>query len=362
MADPPAAAADRPEVSPVRPGEDLPWGRLEAYLREHVEGVDGAFRVEQFPNGSANLTYRVWIGDTPLVVRRPPFGTIAPGAHDMKREHAALAGLSPHFDRAPKPYAFCDDHDVIGSDFLVVEYRRGVGVWGHVPASMAHHPDAGRRIGVAVVDAMADLHLLDPYAIGLDGLGKPAGFVGRQVRGWSKRWDLVDGGRIPAMTDVTRRLADAMPPESPQVAVLHNDLKPDNCQWDPTDPDRVTSIFDWDMTTLGDPLIDLGTLLNYWPDPADTAADAARVMDGLAEMGLPSRAEVVEHYAARTGYDVERVGWYEAFATWKTIVVLEQLYQRYVRGESTDPRMADLGAPGPLMAARVERMLTRLGA
>ena len=164
------------------------------------------------------------------------------------------------------------------------------------------------------------------------------------------------------MTDVTRRLADAMPPENPQVSVLHNDLKPDNCQWDPADPDRVTSIFDWDMTTLGDPLIDLGTLLNYWPDPADTATDAARVMDGLAEMGLPSRAAVVEHYAERTGYDVERVGWYEAFATWKTIVVLEQLYQRYVRGESTDPRMADLGGPGPAMAARVERMLTRLGA
>jgi aminoglycoside phosphotransferase (APT) family kinase protein len=344
----------------VRPGENLPWARLEAYLREHVPGLEGDFRVEQFPNGSANLTYRVWIGATPLVVRRPPFGKIAPGAHDMKREYKALAGLSPHFDRAPKPYAFCDDHDVIGSDFIVVEYRRGVGVWGHVPSSMAHHPDAGRRIGFAVVDALAELHLLDPSAIGLGDLGKPAGFVGRQVSGWSKRWQLVDAGRIPAMTDVTRRLGQAMPPENPQVSVLHNDMKPDNCQWDPADPDRVTSMFDWDMTTLGDPMIDLGTLLNYWPDPSDTATDRARVMEGLDRMGLPTRAEVVERYFERTGYDVSRVGWYEAFATWKTIVVLEQLYQRYVRGESTDPRMADLGGPGPAMADRVGRMLDRL--
>jgi aminoglycoside phosphotransferase (APT) family kinase protein len=356
------ADADRPEVAPVRPGEELDWDRLGAYLREHLPELEGELRVEQFPHGSANLTYRVWIGPTPLVVRRPPFGQIAPGAHDMRREYKALAGLWPHFDRAPRPYLFCDDHSVIGSDFLVVEYRRGVGVWGRVPASMAHHPDAGRRMGFAVVDALAELHLLDPVAIGLGDLGKPAGFVGRQVAGWSKRWELVDAGRIPAMKSVTQRLREAMPPEHPQVSVLHNDVKPDNCQFDPADPDRVTSMFDWDMTTLGDPLIDLGTLLNYWPDPADTETDKARVMDGLASMGLPARAEVVEHYRDRTGFDVERVGWYEAFATWKTIVVLEQLYQRYVRGESSDPRMADLGAPGADMAARVERMLRRLDA
>lgn len=353
---------ERVEVAPVRAGEDLDWSSLEAYLREHVPGLHGAFSVEQFPNGAANLTYRVRVGATHLVVRRPPFGQLAPGAHDMRREYRALVGLSPHFDRAPQPFAFCDDHGVIGADFLVVEYRRGVGVWGQVPESMAHHADAGRRMGFAVVDALAELHLLDPDGIGLGDLGRPAGFVGRQVAGWTKRWDLVDGGRIPAMAGVTSRLAAATPVESSHVSVLHNDVKLDNCQFDPADPDRVTSMFDWDMTTLGDPLVDLGTLLNYWPDPGDTEDDRARTPDGLDEMGLPTRAEVVEHYAQRTGFDVSTVGWYEAFATWKTIVVIEQLHQRYLRGESTDPRMADLGVPGPSMTARVARMLTALGA
>ncbi|MFV0310002.1 MAG: phosphotransferase family protein, partial [Desertimonas sp.] len=316
---------------------------------------------EQFPNGSANLTYRVQIGDTKVVVRRPPFGTIAPGAHDMRREFTACSGLNPHFDRAPRPYVFCDDHSVIGSDFLVTEYREGVGVWGHVPPSMAHHHDVGRRIGFAVVDAMADMHRLDPEAIGLADLGKPVGFVGRQVSGWSKRWDLVDAGRIPEMAAVTTRLAELQPAENPQVSVLHNDLKPDNCQWKPEDPDRVYSIFDWDMATIGDPLIDVGTLLNYWPDPSDTPTDTARAMEGLDQMGLPTRAEVVERYAELTGFDVSTVRWYEAFATWKTIVVLEQLYQRFVRGESTDPRMADLGLAGPPMTARVARILDASG-
>lgn len=352
--------ADRPEVAPVRPGEELDWEALRAYLREHVPELDGEMEVEQFPNGSANLTYRVRIGVIKVVVRRPPFGQIAPGAHDMRREFKACSGLNPHFDRAPRPYAFCDDHSVIGSDFIVVEYREGVGVWGRVPSSMAHHADVGRRMGFAVVDAMADLHVLDPGAIGLGDLGKPVGFVGRQVSGWAKRWELVDAGRIPEMTEVTARLAATQPAENSQVSVLHNDLKPDNCQWRPEDPDRVYSIFDWDMATIGDPLIDVGTLLNYWPDPADTPDDQARTIEGLDQIGLPARSAIIERYAQRTGFKVGTVGWYEAFATWKTIVVLEQLYQRFVRGESTDPRMRDLGEPGASMASRVTRLLDRV--
>ena len=350
------------DVAPVRRGEELDWDRLEAYLHSQLPELSGSFSVLQFPNGSANLTYLVRLGDHELVVRRPPFGQIAPGAHDMKREFRALDGLSRHFDRAPRPYLFCDDHDVIGSDFIVVEYRRGVVVWDTVPESMAHHHDVPRRIGVAVVDALAELHLLEPDAIGLGELGRPAGFVERQVSGWAKRWDLVDAGRVPEMVTVARRLADSIPPAGARrvSSVLHNDFKIDNCQFDPADPDRVTSIFDWDMATLGDPLVDLGTLLNYWPDPGDDDGDRPLHVPGLEHMGLPARAEVVARYAERTGFDVSSVAWFEAFATWKTAVVLEQLYQRYVRGESTDPRMGERGQPVARLARRADALLDRL--
>jgi aminoglycoside phosphotransferase (APT) family kinase protein len=348
------------EVAAVRPGEQLDWSALESYLRAQLPEVDGRFDVLQFPNGSANLTYLVSFGDRKLVVRRPPFGQIAPGAHDMRREFRAVDALSKHYDRAPRGYLFCDDHGVIGSDFLVVEYRSGIVVWDHVPPSMSHHADAGRRIGFAVVDALADLHLLEPEQVGLSDLGRPHGFVERQVAGWRKRWDLVDTGRVPQMTAVGGRLAESVPAAATRVSVLHNDYKIDNCQFQPNDPDRVTSVFDWDMATLGEPLVDLGILLNYWPDPADRDGERPLHVPGLELMGLPTRAEVVERYRARTGVAVDGVPWFEAFATWKTCVVLEQLYQRFVRGESTDPRMGERGAPVARLADRAAALLDRL--
>jgi aminoglycoside phosphotransferase (APT) family kinase protein len=361
MAEQRTAAGRDVEVAPVRAGEDLDWPRLDAYLRAVISGLDGPFSVLQFPNGSANLTYLVRIGATELVVRRPPFGRLAPGAHDMRREFRAVDALSRHFDRAAKAYAFCDDHDVIGTDFLVVEYRHGVVVWDHVPPKMADHGDVARRIGFAVVDALADLHLLDPVGVGLGDLGRPDGFVQRQVTGWRKRWDLVDTGRVPQMGAVADRLAATMPAVATRVSVLHNDYKIDNCQFDPPNPDRVKSIFDWDMATLGEPLVDLGVLLNYWPDPSDVDGARPLHVPGLETMGLPTRTEVVARYAHRTGIDASAVPWFEAFATWKTCVVLEQLYQRFVRGESTDPRMGERGKPVAPLSDRAALLLDRVG-
>ncbi|WP_395103817.1 phosphotransferase family protein [Actinomadura sp. SCN-SB] len=339
--------SDPAELATVRKGEELDFDALAAYLRSHLPDLDGEFSVLQFPNGSANLTYQVRFGDRRLVVRRPPFGTVAPGAHDMRREYRALSRLHRSYPRAPRAYLLCDDPKVIGSDFLVMEYRPGVVVWGAVPEAMRVHPDAARRIGFAVVDALADLHRVDPEECGLADLGRPAGFLERQVAGWRRRWVLVapaEGGE-PVET-LGERLAAAIPVTG-RATILHNDYKIDNCQFDPADPDRVRSVFDWDMATLGDPLVDLGTLLNYWPDPADADLPGALVMpDGLDAMGLPSRAEVVERYAARSGIDTRDVAWYVAYGCWKTAVILRQLYARYLRGETTDERM---GARGQLI-------------
>jgi aminoglycoside phosphotransferase (APT) family kinase protein len=346
----------------VRPGEDLDWPAIETHLREHLPAeitAGGAFHVGQFPNGSANLTYLIAFGDHELVLRRPPFGTIAPGAHDMKREYKVLSRLWRHFDKAPRAYVFCDDHEVAGADFFVMQRRRGEVIRGVIPPSMRHHDRIGHRIGMALVDAMAELHLLDPEAVGLGDLGRPEGFMARQVSGWKKRWDLVaDPAHDAAMSDLHARLDATLPPAQ-RVSLVHNDIKLDNCMFDPSDPDRVVSFFDWDMTTLGDPLIDLGTLLNYWPDPAD-GADGRGSHLGLDKMGLPGRAEVKQIYAGCTGLDVSSIGWYEAFALWKTATVVEQLHHRWVVGDSTDPRMEVVAAGVPVLAESAARLLDEI--
>ena len=352
-----------PELDDVRAGENLDWVVIEAYLRRNLPSdleLDGDLRVQQFPNGSANLTYLIAFGPTELVLRRPPFGTLAPGAHDMKREYKVLSALWQIFDKAPRAYLFCDDHEVIGADFFVMERRRGEVVRGVVPPSMRHHANVGHRLGLALVDAMAEFHLLDPDVVGLGDLGRPDGFVERQVRGWKRRWDLVaDPAYDKAMTDIHATLERSLP-GAQRVSFVHNDLKLDNCMFDPADPDRVTAFFDWDMTTLGDPLIDLGTLLNYWPDPSDPAGSGRFSNEGLAAMGLPGRVEVAARYGERTGLDVSNAPWYEAFAQWKTATVVQQLHHRWLVGDSTDERMATIADRLPMLVANASSLLATI--
>lgn len=333
------------ETAEIRPGEHLAWDRLEEWLRPRLADlctdVPEPMSVRQFPNGSANLTYLLSFGPRRMVLRRPPFGRLAPGAHDMRREYKVLSRLWRAYDRAPRGLLFCDDGDVIGSDFVVSEYRPGVIVWGELPPSMEDLPGAGRQIGLATVDALADLHMVDYGAVGLDDLGRPEGYIERQLQGWTERWKLVASHEHnDMMTEAGTALATSMP-ASPRPAVIHNDFKPDNCQFAEGRPERVVSVFDWDMGTLGDPLADLGTLLNYWPDPSDTPDDRALYVAELEHLGLPTRQQVVEHYCGRTGALAQTIGWYEAFACWKTATVCQQLYHRYAQGESTDDRMRD---------------------
>ncbi len=348
------------EAVAVRDGEDLDWDRLAQYLSDQL-GLTGELTVAQFPNGAANLTYLLHVGDRPLVFRRPPFGVLAPGAHDMSREYRVLSRLGRVYDRAPRALAFCDDASVVGSPFLISEYRTGQMVWSELPDRWAAIPDAGRRLGFATVDALADLSLVEPASCDLTELGRPDGFLRRQVDGWTARWQRVaTDDADEAMTAVSELLARRRP-EPQRVSVLHNDFKIDNCQFEFDDPSRVSSVFDWDMATLGDPLVDLGILLNYWPDPTDRADDRALAYAGLETMGLPTRAEIAQCYAQRTGLSVATLGWYEAFASWKTATVREQLHHRYLRGESTDVRMAQLHDNVVMLARRALRILEETG-
>jgi aminoglycoside phosphotransferase (APT) family kinase protein len=345
------------EVAPVRAHEELNWAALEAYLRSNIDDLDGPFQVLQFPNGSANLTYLVSFGDRRLVLRRPPFGQLAPGSHDMAREYKALSNLWRSFDKSPRAYLLCRDHDVVGSDFFVMEYRAGVVIWGAIPESMRHYEEVGQRVGFAVIDALGELHRVDPSDCGLGDLGRPDGYVARQVSGWRQRWEAVaTDENDELMTSLGVRL-DQTQPRSSRSSILHNDYRLDNCQFDPSDPDHVKSIFDWDMATLGDPLMDLGTVLNYWPDPSDVGDNKPIYPEGADRLGLPTRAEVVERYALRTGHDVDGVSWYEGFACFKTAVILQQLYVRFVRGETSDERMGQRGARVAPAARRAHMIL-----
>jgi aminoglycoside phosphotransferase (APT) family kinase protein len=350
-------AGDTP--GPVLPGCELPWSRISAYVRQRLDGVDGPMEVYQFTAGAANLTYLLRFHDEDFVLRRPPFGRIPPGAHDMRREYKVLSVLWRHFPPAPQARLFCDDPEIAGADFLLVERRTGEVIREQMPESMCHHPDVMRRISFAVVDAMADLHQLDAGEISLGDLGRPDGFVERQVSGWRKRWDTAATEDAPTdvMSAIHAELASRLPAPL-RTSILHNDLRVDNCQFNPKNPDRVAAVFDWDMATLGDPLIDLGTLLSYWPDPADPP-ERRRGLAGFARLGPPTRAEVTRRYAERTRMDLASIAWYEAFALWKMAVVYQQLYRRFKSGNSQDARAVAMAGRIPALAEEARELLDR---
>jgi len=337
------------DTAAVRAGEELDWSKLSSWLKQNITGLSGEMRVSQFHGGHANLTYCLSFDNQELVVRRQPFGDIAPSAHDMKREFRALTGLNPVFDRAPRAFAYCEDETVIGAPFIAMERRAGAIVRAEIPAELKVHKGVEERISFALIDAMAQFHAVDPKDAGLEKLGRPEGFVERQLSGWYKRWQLVSESEDPVFEEVYRLLTDQRP-ETLRNTLVHNDLKLDNCMFDASDPDRVTTILDWDMTTIGDPLVELGTLLSYWRE-TDDKNNRSPTID-LNMTAFPKRSALVDRYA-QSGADVSSINWYEAFGLWKQAAVLQQLYKRYADGESQDPRMAAFPdfIPGQLEAA-----------
>lgn len=329
-----------PDYNAIRPGEELNWPKLETYLRQHLNQVSGDFSFHQFHGGHANLTYLIWFGKQELVLRRPPFGQIAPGAHDMQREYRVLHRLHEVFAPAPRAYHLCTDAAVIGSDFVVMERREGVVIRNRLPAVFADTDRAEIRLTDALMKVCADLHLVDTDAAGLADLGKPAGFAERQLHGWTKRWNLAKLEDNADMEFLAAALTKDIPVPQ-RVSIVHGDLKFDNCQFQPTDPDRVTSVFDWDMATLGDPLIDLAGLLSFWPDPR---IDPRELPIAALTGTWPDKAYLCEKYAAYSGLNLSRMDWYEAFAYFKTAVIAQQLYARYVAGATKDARMEKFGS------------------
>ena len=327
------------DTAAVRPDEALDEAALAAYLRGKLPDAEAPLAVRQFPGGHSNLTYLLRFGEQEYVLRRPPLGPVAPTAHDMSREHRVLSALWAVFPPAPRPYLLCEDPGVIGAPFYVMERRHGIVVRTELPPEIGGNLGLRRRVSEALVDTLVAFHAVDWEVAGLAGLGRPAGFVERQVRGWAERYERARTREIQAIRDLARWLAERIPP-SPPPTLLHNDYKLDNVMLDRADPGRVVAILDWEMATLGDPLVDLGLLLCYWADRRDPPARRQSVSQITAEPGFMTRAEVLARYASSAGRDVSRIAFYETFALYKVAVVVQQIYVRYARGQTKDPRFA----------------------
>ena len=340
---------DGVETIDVRPDERLDEERLRLYLRDRLPGADRPLRVRQFGGGAANLTYLLDFEGQEYVLRRPPLGPVAPSAHDMGREFRVLSVLNRAFAPAPRAYLFCEEPGVVGASFFVMERRHGIVVRRTLPAALQDRPDALRRIGDALVDALADLHAVDYAAIGLEGLGKPVGFVDRQIEGWRGRWEKARLEDVPDMDRVHDWLADHRPAGG-SASLIHNDYKLDNVMLAAEDPGRLVAVFDWDMCTIGDPLSDLGALLTYWSEPGDPPAYRKTAMMPT-DPRFPSRDDLVRRYAERSGRDVSGIAFYHVLGLYRLAVIAAQIYHRYRKGQTRDERFAAFGPTIPLVAA-----------
>jgi len=327
------------QAVPVRQGEALDAAQLRAYLHEHVPELDGPLTIAQFPGGYSNLTYLLHVGERELVLRRPPFGANIKGGHDMGREYRILSSLQHVYPQVPRPLLYCDDPAVLGAPFYIMERVNGVILRNRIPAGLTLTPEQMHRICLALIDTLVELHRIDYTAAGLGELGKPAGYVARQVEGWLKRYDNARTDDIAGMEQAATWLQAHLPTNS-ESALIHNDFKYDNVVLDSAQLDRIVAVLDWEMATIGDPLTDLGTTLAYWMEPDDPAP--------LRQFGLTSipgnldRQQVVERYAAQSGRDVSDMLFYYVYGLFKNGVIVQQIYARYHAGLTQDQRFAGL--------------------
>ena len=337
-----------PEIADLRAadaGVQLAWPAIRAYLAKHGLLLDEAPPPRQFSGGLANLNYLIHLSGKPFVLRRPPFGVLPPGAYDMAREHRILSGLSKVLPFVPNSVFLCDDKSVIDAQFQILEYRPGLVVRETMPPELAARPDAGARLAQVALETLGAIHAVDAEAAGLGDLGRPDGFLGRAVSGWSKRAALVlEDGTEELHRDIGDWLQANLVPDGPP-AMLHNDFKLNNMILDP-DTLAVRAVLDWDQGTRGDALFDFATLLSYWTRPGDPQPLFDMEQGPFHAPGFPERAETVAEYARITGRDVSNFLFYRVLAMYKLSVIFLQLGHRYRTGVTTEARYAHLSEIG----------------
>jgi aminoglycoside phosphotransferase (APT) family kinase protein len=341
----------RSETIQMRSGESIAIDVLRDYLRGRIDGAERGIELEQFPNGYSNLTYRLRAGGRDYVLRRPPLGPVAPKAHDMVREYHVLRAVHPHFPQAPQVFLLCEDTAVLGAPFFVMERRHGAVLRDQIPAAIATIPEHPRMISEAFLDTLVRLHAVDASSDDVRLLGKPEGYVERQVRGWADRWERARTGEVSEMDDVLRWLAARVPPPL-APSLIHNDYKLDNIMLASGAPDRLEAVLDWEMATIGDPLSDFGLTLCYWTWATDPEVRVAGIPALTGAPGWYTRDQLVARYAERTGRDVTHLGYYEVLGVFKLAVIIQQIYCRFHRGQTHDGRFENFGARAMGLAKR----------
>jgi aminoglycoside phosphotransferase (APT) family kinase protein len=325
----------------VREEDSFDTAAVHGWLSSQVDGLDGPPEVRQFPGGASNLTYLLRYPDRELILRRPPVGHKAASAHDMRREYRVQRQLRPVYSYAPNVLALCDDHAVLGSDFYVMERIPGLILRGDLPDGMTLAPERARSLAFTVIDRLIELHRVDPDAAGLGDLGKGAGYVERQVRGWSERFRAARTENVPEFTEVMDWLA-ANRPDDVRICVIHNDFRFDNLILDGPETLRVVGVLDWEMATLGDALMDLSGLVAYWIQADDDEVRQRSRKQPTHLPGMPTRMEIVDYYCAAMGLSAGNWTFYEVFGLFRLAVIMQQIYYRFYHGQTHNPAYKDL--------------------
>ncbi len=324
----------------IRDGEELDAAIIDSYLKAHIPGLSGEPQISQFPGGASNLTYLLEYPQQEFVLRRPPFGHKAKSAHDMGREYRILNQLNAGFPYCPKAYVHCTDESVIGSEFYVMERVNGIILRADLPAELNFSPAQTTQLCKSFIDKLVELHNVDYQACGLGDLGKPEGYVARQISGWSDRYEKALTPDAPLWTEVKAWLNDKMPADHPKPAIVHNDYRFDNVILDPNDPQRIIGVLDWELTTLGDPLMDLGNTLAYWIEAGDPAPVQLMRRQPSNAPGMLTRQQFADYYAERAGIEIKSIDFYYTYGLFRLAGIVQQIYYRFFHGQTQDKRFA----------------------
>lgn len=341
----------------IREGEDLDTAALAAYFRDAAPELAGDLAIRQFPGGASNLTYSLQANGREYVLRRPPFGSNVASAHDMGREFEVLSRLQGVFEYAPRPVVHCTDESVIGAEFYVMERLTGIIVRRDLPEGMSLSADQAARLCESLLDVQAELHTIDVEAAGMADFGKPAGYVERQIRGWNKRFRNARTDDVPDCEPIMAWLEDKMPRDPGRAAIIHNDYKLDNVVLDPADPTRIIGVLDWEMATLGDPVMDFACSMSYWVQADDPETLQGVRMGPTNLPGMLTRDQMLARYRERTGLDVDNWDFYYVFGVFRLIAIVQQIYKRYKEGKTQDERFKAFRIFVPVLGDVCQRVI-----